>query len=143
MRQCLAYGKMCTECSKIGHFQVVCRSRRTRAMNKVEQEAVQGDTSKDIESVSINSIQLNENHSILTANLKTSAGQSNIMVLYKIDTGSDGNIMSLHVYKKLFPIITNDRSAATINKNVVLKMYNKTTITQLGTCRVIIEHNNN
>ena len=39
-RQCLAYGKTYTECCKIGHFRVVCRSRRARAMNEVEQEAV-------------------------------------------------------------------------------------------------------
>ena len=40
-RQCLAHGNMCMECSKIGHFQKVCRSRRTRAMNEVEQKTVQ------------------------------------------------------------------------------------------------------
>ena len=48
LRQYLAYGKMCTECSKIGHFGVVCRSRKTRAMNEVEQEVVQGNDSKDV-----------------------------------------------------------------------------------------------
>ena len=35
-RQCPVYGKMCLACSKIGHFQVVCRSKRTRAVNEVE-----------------------------------------------------------------------------------------------------------
>ena len=40
-RQCLAYGKTCTKCSKIGHFRAVCRSRIARAVNQVEQEAVQ------------------------------------------------------------------------------------------------------
>ena len=38
-----------------------------------------------------------------------SAGQNNVMVPYKVDTGSDGNIMPLHIYKKLFPIITNEQ----------------------------------
>ena len=75
-------------------------------MNEVEQEAVQVDAGKDNELVSINSIQFNKNCPVLTTNLKTSAGQSNIMVPYKIDTGSDGNIMPLHVYKKLLPSIT-------------------------------------
>ena len=27
-RQCLAYGKKCTDCGKIGHFRGVCRSKR-------------------------------------------------------------------------------------------------------------------
>ena len=111
-------------------------------MNKVEQEAVQGHINKDIESVSINSIQFNKNHSVLTANFKMSAGQSNIMVPYKLDTDSDGNIMPLQMYKKLFASITNEQLATTKNKNVLLNKYNKTTIAQLGTCTVIIEHNN-
>ena len=52
------------------------------------------------------------------------------MVPYKIDTGSNGNIMPLHMYNKLFPSITNEQLATPKNKNVPLKMYNKTTITQ-------------
>ena len=70
-------------------------------MQEVEQETVQdNDGENDIESVSINLIQFNRNCSILTANFKMLAGQSNILVPYKIDTGSNGNIMPLHVYKK-------------------------------------------
>ena len=74
-------------------------------MNEVKQEAVQGDTSEDIGWMSINSIQFNKNHFVLSANLKLSAGQRTIIVPYKIDTGSNGNIMPLHVYRKLFPNI--------------------------------------
>ena len=33
LRQCPAYGKMCMGCSKMGHFQKVCRSRSTRVVN--------------------------------------------------------------------------------------------------------------
>ena len=73
-------------------------------MNEVEQEAVQNDAGENIELVSINSIQFNKNQSILTANLKISTDQSNIMVPYKIDTGSNGNIVPLHMYKNYFPI---------------------------------------
>ena len=46
-------------------------------------------------------------------------------------------------YIKLFPKITNGQSQAMKNNNVQLKMYNKTTITQLGTCIVELEHKNN
>ena len=72
-----------------------------------------------------------------------SAGKNNINVSYKIDTDSNGNIMPLHMYKKLFPNIRNEQLAKTKNKNVLLKAYNKTTITQLGVCTVIVEHKNN
>ena len=57
--------------------------------------------------------------------------------------GSDGNIMLLHIFKKLFPGVTNEWLAETFSKCILLKTYNKTTITQLGTCKVIIEHKNN
>ena len=60
-----------------------------------------------------------------------SVHKHNIMLSYKIDMGSNGNIMPLHVYKKLFPNITNEQLAKTKDKSVLLKTYNKTTITQL------------
>ena len=72
-----------------------------------------------------------------------SAGQSNLMVPYKIETGINDNIMPLHMYKKLFPNITNEQLTTTKNKIVLLKMYNKTTITKSETCTVIVEHKNN
>ena len=50
--------------------------------------------------------------------------------------------MPLHIYKKLFPRITNEQLVATKNENIQLKTYNKTTISQLGTCAVEIEHKN-
>ena len=127
-RQCLAYGKACTECSKIGHFRVVCRGRRARAMNEVEQEAVHVHDiagENNIDSVSINSVHFNKNSSILTVNLKTLAGANNLMVPYKVDTGSIGNIIPLHIYKKLFPKITNEQLAAARNENILLKHITK------------------
>ena len=55
-RQCLAYGKMCMECSKMGHLKKLCRSRRVRMVNEVEHETIQDVTDEDIELVSINSV---------------------------------------------------------------------------------------
>ena len=133
-----------TECSKIGHFRVVCRSRRANTVNEAEQEVVQDSAEKNSsDSVNINSIHFNKNHSIITAKLKMSAGINNIIAPYKVDTGNDGNIMPLQIYKKLFPRITSGKLAATKNESVQLKTYNKTIITQLGTCAVEIEHKNN
>ena len=44
--------------------------------------------------------------------------------------GSDGNIMPLDLYKKLFLRSTKEQLAATKNKNIQLNTYNKTAITQ-------------
>ena len=52
-------------------------------------------------------------------------------------------VISCHcTYTKLLPKVTNEQLATTENKNILLKMYNKTTITQLGTCTVQVEHKN-
>ena len=69
-------------------------------------------------------------------------GINNVIVPYEVDTGSDGNMLLLHIYKKLFPRKTREQLAAIKSKGVQFKMYNKTTITQLGTCTVEIEHKN-
>ena len=60
-RQCPAYGKTCTGCQKIGHFQKVCMSRRNHTVHEVEIEVAPEPNEEDIETVSINSIYLNRN----------------------------------------------------------------------------------
>ena len=51
--------------------------------------------------------------------------------------------MSLHVYKKLFPKITNEQLVAMKHISIQLKVYNKTTVTQLHTCAAELENKNN
>ena len=34
------------------------------------------------------------------------AGNNKVVIPYKIDTGSDGNIMPWYIFKKLFPRVT-------------------------------------
>ena len=61
LRQCSAYRKTCTECSKICHSRAVCRSSRTRAMKEMEQEVVQDSAEENnIDSVYIISIHFNK-----------------------------------------------------------------------------------
>ena len=59
-----------------------------------------------------------------------------------MDTGSDGKIMPLHIYKRLFPRAIKEQLAATKNNNIQFKTYNRTTVTQFDICKVNIEHNN-
>ena len=111
-------------------------------VNVVDQETVEDVTDEDIKLVSINSVQFNKNLSILTAKLKTS-GQNSVIVPYKIDTGSDRNIMPEHIFKIVFPEVMKEQLAATKNKYVILKTYNKTTVSQLCMCTVLIEYKSN
>ena len=73
----------------------------------MEQEAIQENTVDDFEMVSINSVYFNKNCSVLIANLKTSLVANSMSIPYKIDTGSNGNIMPWHIFKKLLPGVTN------------------------------------
>ena len=56
----------------------------------------------DTEMFNINSGTMNSDHSAIIANLKTSSNKVVIIVPYKVDTDSDGNIMPLYIYKKYF-----------------------------------------
>ena len=47
------------------------------------------------------------------------------MIPYKIDTGRDGNIMPIHIFRTLFPKAPKEQLAAK-NESIVLKTYNKT-----------------
>ena len=61
--------------------------------------------------VSINSVCFNKSHSMLTTKLKISIENNNIVIPYKIDTGSDRNIMPWYIFKKLSPRVTNYQHA--------------------------------
>ena len=91
--------------------------------------------------VNINSIRFNFSHSAIIINLKTSSHNVVITVPYKVDMGSYRNLMPFYIYKKLFPRATVEHVAARKDNKFKLKTYNQTTITQLSTYRVKLEHN--
>ena len=126
----------------MGHFKKVCISKRNHAVHEVEIEVVPQPNEEDIETVSINSIYLNRNQSLITAHLKMQVGETTTGIPYKIDTGSEGNIMSLYIFKKLFKNMPEEQLKGSIKNNIKLKMYNGTYITQLGTCAVTIKFKN-
>ena len=137
-RQCLANGKTCEGCGNTGHFKEVCHSRRERAVNKIE-VAMSQDSEGKIETVSIDSVHLNKNQSLLMAELEMHAGPNKIVIPYKRNTGSEGNIMPWYIFKKLFKNIAEDEVQKTIKGHIKLRMYNKTIITQLGTGALTIK----
>ena len=59
----------------------------------------------ELDTVSIDSVHLNKNWSLLTTELETWAGNNSRVIPYKIDTGSEGNIMPLFILKKCLKIL--------------------------------------
>ena len=109
----------------------------------MEQEMSQEYKKGDIEIVSINSVYMNKNQSMLIAKLDMHAGNNKVIIPYKRDTGSDSNIMPWYIFKKLFPRDTEAELTKIIKNHIKLKTYNKTVIAQLGTCMVIINYQDN
>ena len=70
------------------------------------------------------------------------AGGNTIEIPYKIDRGSKGNIMPLFIFKNLFKNTTEEQPQKSIKSHIRLKTYNKTNITQLWMCTVVIEFKN-
>ena len=68
--------------------------------------------------------------------------KTTVEISYKIDTGSEGNIMQLYIFKKLFRNMSEEQLKGSIKGNINLKTYNGIHITQLGTCTVSIKFKN-
>ena len=98
----MAYGKMCAACGKTGHFRKVCRSKRIYTVHEVEIEMGQDAQEEDIETMSINPLHLNRKWSLIMANLEMQVGETALEIPYKINTGSEGSLMPLYIFQKLF-----------------------------------------
>ena len=58
--------------------------------------------------------------------------------VFKVDTGTDGNIMPITMFFNLFPKISLDTLEKTSEQSVNLYAYNNTPLKQLGMCSVKI-----
>ena len=141
-RQCPAIWKDMCQMKDMGHFRKVCQSRRDQAVHELEVKGVQEVHKGEIETVSVDSVHLNKNRSLITANSEMQTGENVIEIPYKSDTGSEGNIMLLYIFKKLFRNTTEEQLKRSIKSHIRLRMYNKTSIMQLGMCEVIIKFKN-
>ena len=78
-------------------------------VHELEVEGAQETQEGKIETVNIDSVHLNRNWSLITAHLQMQAGENIIEIPYKIKTGSEGNIMLLYIFKKLFKNTREDQ----------------------------------
>ena len=57
-------------------------------------------------------------------------GKTTLEVPYKIDTSSEGNLMSFYIFKRLFKNMSEEQLKGSVKCNIKLKTYNGTHITQ-------------
>ena len=74
-----------------------------------------------METVSIDSVHLNKTQSLLMAKLEMQVGRNTIIIPYKIDMGSKGNIMPLFMFKKLFRNVTEEQLQKSIKGYIRLR----------------------
>ena len=86
-------------------------------MHKLQVKMVQDSQDEEIETVSINSIYLNKNRSLITVHLEMQVGKNMVEIPYKIDTGSKGNIMPLYIFKKLFKDMMDEQLEKSIKQH--------------------------
>ena len=116
----------------MGHFKKVSQSKRDPAVHELEVEKVQEVNEGEVETVSIDSVHLNKNLSIINAKLEMQAGRNAIEILYKIDTGSEGNNMLLFTFKKLFKNTTEEQLGKSIKIHIRLRTYNRHSSTSIN-----------
>ena len=134
-------GKHVQHAARLGTFRKVCRSKRNCAVHEVEIDMEPG-SQEDTETVSIKSVYINRRWSSIMAKLEMQVGKAELEIPYKIDTGGEGNIMLLYIFRKLLANISEDQLKRSVKGNIKLKTYNGTHIMQLGTCVVQIKFKN-
>ena len=61
-------------------------------------------------------------------------------VCVKLDTGASGNLLPYNMFRDIFPHVSVKELRCSIDNNVCLEAYNKSSIKQLGTCRLTVWH---
>ena len=105
----ILWGKSCTKampgiwenvCSmqQDKHFRKVCRSKRNHTVHEVEIDMEPESQGEDTEVVSINSLYINRKRLLIMAKLEMQVGKTALEIPYKIDMGSEGNLMPLYIF---------------------------------------------
>ena len=111
-----------------GALQGVCRSKRNCTVHGVEIDMEPESQGEDTEVVSINSLYINRKRSLITAKFEMQVGKTVLEIPYKIDMGSEGNLMPLYIFRKLFANMSEEQLKRSVKGNIRLKMYNGTHI---------------
>lgn len=136
---CPAKGKQCSSCKKWNHFAKMCRSKKTRTHNVSEVKTSEGQpgpgSDSDSDDFYVDSIDSNvhvDNQAFTTLEV----GPTPVKIKFKLDTGSQVNILPYNTYRKLGPNIPLSKSS----KN--LSAYGGDTLNTVGCCKLVGKYRN-
>ncbi|MCG7876437.1 MAG: RNase H-like domain-containing protein [Candidatus Thiodiazotropha endolucinida] len=132
-RKCPAYGKLCHKCQKPHHFAKLCKSKFKKNVHNLEENSSESD-SENLYVGSINEkcqkkTEICDNEYFVTMDV------NGVQVKFKIDTGSQCNIISDKVFKKVKAphcILEKSTSRLTSYTGDRLKVLGKTTLNCMG-----------
>ena len=96
------------------------------------------DLADQVQSLFYHDVHFNNVNTRMHTELGCEMSQNRSKQVFKIDTGADGNLMPITMFTKLYPKISLEKLAKTIDKEITLFAYNNTPIKQYGTCSVKI-----
>lgn len=162
---CPAHGTKCRECGKLNHWRKMCRSgkskdqqerknQRGQDMARRPERPVHAIEEKNIEvpaqdasqlyfhSLFVNNIEENRSQAMLK--VQVNLGQNTKPLLYKVDTGAEGNVIPVGTYKQLFPKSSYDSSGVPlglVSSSRRITACGGQAIEHFGTCELALSHN--
>ena len=147
-RNCPAYRSKCNACGRMGHWKSKCRNtnkppfkRRSQSKSRGRRhDAVEEEydccEESDVYHLQFNTVESSDSRSEVYANIDIKLGRIPAKLNTKVDTGAQGNILPLRIFRKMFPDKLNDdglpMQGATTKRSTQLIAYNGTRIEQHG-----------
>ena len=99
------------------------------------------DLADQVQSLFYHDVHFNNVNTRMHTELGCEMSQNRSKQVFKVDMGADGNLMPIIMFTKLYPKISLEMLAKTIDKGITLFAYNNTPIKQYGTCIIKITFN--
>lgn len=138
-KACPAYNKKCNNCNKLNHFSKACKFKNIRAIvgkndnSYLSSEDSDSDISNSFNSLYVNTI--SDISSMFRSYWTEQIRVGGILVNFKLDSGSDSNIISLKIYKKIDPHCEKMKPTS-----IILEAYGGQKIKPLGIVDLICEY---
>ena len=100
------------------------------------------DLADQVQSLFYYDVHFNDVNTRIHTELGCEMSQNRSKQVFKVDTGADGNLMPITMFMKLYPKVSLETLAKTINKSIMLYANNNTPIKQYGTCSVKVSFKN-
>ena len=161
---CPAFGTKCLNCGKFNHWRKVCRSGKSKGLQRVKhtQELRKGKpgsegihsiaekTSKtdvpDMPQLYFNTIYINnieKNGTQAMLKVQVDSGQHKTPLLCKIDTGAEGNVIPVSTYKRLCPLSPCDSTGVPLDltpSTTRITAFGGHPIEHYGTCKLTLSY---